>query len=80
MPERELIRMLFIYASMMLREDVFVKRLFRNSHNFLARFVIDFSRRATKQPLSVSIGECGGKLPESAFAASRMACARIERM
>jgi hypothetical protein len=80
MLEREFIRVLFIYVSMMLRGDVFVKRLFRNSHNFLACAVIDFSRRASKQPLSVSIGECGGKLRRGAFAASRMACARIERM
>lgn len=46
-----------------------VKLLIRFSLNFLKRAVIDFARRARKQPLSSSADGAGGKLACGAFAA-----------
>jgi hypothetical protein len=67
--------MLCICAMMMLRERVFVKRHRPFWRNFLGRSVIDKSRLAGKQPLSVSIDGAGGKLAFGAIAASRIAYA-----
>jgi hypothetical protein len=64
----------------MLREEFFVKRPIRFSRNFLERAVIDISRLAGKQPLSVYIDSAGGKLDWGAFTASGNPYAGLERM
>jgi len=64
----------------MVREQFFVKRSTRKSYNFLERPVIDISRPAGKQLLSVYIDGDGGKLGRRAITASGMACASFERL